>query len=245
MVAWHVVPGTGADATQAGSPARPPHQVCSSAARSAPWPSFGTKLDLTQAFASSAENYQFVSCGFSVLNYSLRVSQRVPGLRNWGGSGRKGIPQPQVAHPSSRAAETHPASAASSPPSSSLWDFPWLISDVKLTKRQNKKNPTKLTSLLPTQSPNQFSIPKSKALLLHEDGTTQPGPGQSTLTKASSASRDLHLNRTTSLQVFMTKSFCAEGAMPSFFCFKTTHWVGVFFHGKECIALSLYSLELT
>lgn len=141
-----------------------------------PGPSFGTELDLTQAFASSAENYPFVSCGLSVLNYSLHVSQRVPELINWGGSGRKGISchpqhgastpaQPQAANPGSRAAETHPASAASSPPSSSLWDFPWLISDVQLTKRQNKnthKNPW-LSSLFPTQSPNHWAWPSPSA----------------------------------------------------------------------------------
>lgn len=62
-----------------------------------PGPSFGTELDLTQAyFASPAKNYLFVSCGFSNLSYSLHVSERVLELGTGAGLGGRALPLHQL-----------------------------------------------------------------------------------------------------------------------------------------------------
>lgn len=122
MVARYVVPGIRADPSMephTSSPSRLQQHspVCCPAPASArSW-----TLHSLSKFASPAENYPFVFCGVSVLNYRLHVRQRVPELVRGAGLGGRALPAFSSSEPSHQLGLRQQTQLQSSLNPSDLW----------------------------------------------------------------------------------------------------------------------------
>lgn len=189
MVARYVVPGIRADC----HPSMEPHtsspsrlQQHSPVCCPAPASAWSWTLHSLSKFASAAENYPFVFCGVSELNYSLHVTQRVPELVRGAGLGGRALPAFGSTEPSHQLGPRQQTQLQSSLNPSDLWCLILSLQQASGLSpthfRCSKKKPHQCKNTQPTslllliQSPNQLGMPKSKALLSTKAAVRRMGP---------------------------------------------------------------------